>query len=65
MLFDNVVALCKQRNITIARLESETGLGNATVRGWVKSVPNLGTLKKVADYFNVSIDDLLSDKKSE
>lgn len=60
MLFDNVLALCKEKGITIARLEREAGLGNATVRGWENSTPNIVTIKKVADYFGVGIDDLLS-----
>ena len=60
MLFDNVSALCESRGITIAKLETETGLGNATVRGWKTATPNVATLKKVADYFGVTIDALLT-----
>ena len=60
MLFDNVVSLCKERNITIARLEKESGLGNATIRGWERGVPTIGTVKKVADYFGVTVDALLA-----
>ena len=62
MLFENVQRLCADRHISIARLERESGLGNATVRGWVKSSPSLETLKKVADYFGVTIDSLINER---
>lgn len=63
MLYENVLALCKERKIRIARLERETGLGNGTVRGWERSTPSMDTLKKVADYFGVTMDFLASGKK--
>ena len=63
MLYDNVVSLCKERNISIARLEKESGLGNATVRGWQHGTPTINTVKKVADYFGVTVDELLSAKE--
>lgn len=59
MLFENITALCKDRGITISRLEKEVGLGNATIRGWAQSSPKIDKLKKVADYFEVTLDDLL------
>lgn len=70
MLYKNVVRLCEKRGITIAKLEKETGLGNATVRGWEKATPNFRTLSAVASYFGVSVDDLMhkdmvADQKSD
>lgn len=61
LIFKNVLSLCKSRGISIARLERETGLGNATIRGWVTSSPTVEKLKAVADYFGVTVDELLSD----
>ncbi|MBR4856546.1 MAG: helix-turn-helix transcriptional regulator [Bacteroidaceae bacterium] len=60
MIYENVMALCRERNIRVARLEREAGLGNGTVRGWENSAPSITTLQKVADYFGVTIDSLLS-----
>lgn len=62
MIFTNVSKLCKQRGISIAKLERETGLGNATIRGWETSSPTVEKLKAVADYFNVTVDSLLSEQ---
>lgn len=56
MIFDTISLLCKEKNVSIARLEKECGLGNATIRGWKDSSPNLANLKKVADYFGKPIE---------
>ena len=37
------------------------GFGNATIRGWVTSSPTVEKLKAVADYFGVTVDELLED----
>ena len=62
MIFTNIVLLCKERGISVAKLERETGLGNATIRGWATSSPTVEQLKTVADYFGVTVDSLLSEK---
>lgn len=60
MIFETIESLCKQRGISIARLEREAGLGNATVRGWETGSPRVDKLKLVADYFGVTVDSILS-----
>ena len=64
MIYENIVKLCQEKHITIARLEKECGIGNATVRAWSVSSPNVKLLKLVADYFGVTIDYLLSEHKA-
>lgn len=61
MIYTNISNLCKIRGISIARLERDVGLGNATIRGWASSSPTVEKLKMVADYFGVTVDDLLAD----
>lgn len=60
MLFEKISNLCKEKGISIARLEEECGLGNATVRRWNVSMPRLDSLQKVANYLGVPVSDLLS-----
>lgn len=60
MLYQNIVVLCKGKGISISKLEKETGLGNGTVGRWEKSSPSVENVKKVADYFKVSVDYLIS-----
>lgn len=62
MIFENISDLCTQKGISIARLEKETGLGNSTIRGWITSSPTVEKLKAVADYFDVTLDELLNEK---
>ena len=47
--------LCRKNNISIAKLEKECGIGNATIRGWDTSSPKVENLKKVADYFGKDV----------
>lgn len=50
MLYEKVATLCRNNNLTIAKLERECKIGNGTVRGWKNSSPSIENLKKVADY---------------
>ena len=61
MIFTNISRLCKEKGVSVARLEKECGLGNATVRRWDTSSPNTDNLKRVADYLGVSIECLMSE----
>lgn len=63
-LYERLQALCAKNNISIARLEKECRLGNATIRGWKTSAPTVDTLSAVAAFFGVSIDFLLSDAEA-
>ena len=60
MVLDNITRLCKENNVSIARLERDTEIGNGTIGRWGTSSPTLENAKKVADYFNVSVDDLMN-----
>lgn len=64
MILDNIQKLCKERGISVAKLERELGFGNATIRGWGSSSPNVDNLKKVADFFGVTVDSLISNASS-
>ena len=60
LLLQKIIKLCNEKGITVAKLEKEAGLGNATVRGWARSEPTAKNLKAVADVLGVSVDELLS-----
>lgn len=62
MIYTNVKKLCEQKGISIAALERELGLGNATIKGWIDSMPRVNNVKAVADYFGVTVDDLLREQ---
>lgn len=56
-----ITMLCKQKGMTISALEKELGFSNYAIAKWDKSVPRIDSVKKVADYFDVSVDFLLGD----
>jgi len=59
VLIDNVRALCKEKGISLFALERELNIGNGTVAKWGKSSPRVETVKLVADYFGVTVDELV------
>lgn len=61
MLYKNIVHLCKEKGISIAKLERETGLGNGTIGKWEKASPNVDNAKKVANFFGKTLDELVGD----
>lgn len=52
---------CRVHGLSRTELEVAAGLSNGAIGKWEKSKygPGIKTLKKVADYFHVSIDALL------
>lgn len=54
-----VQRLAKERKLTIAEIERNTGIANGTIGKWDKQNPSVETLQKLSDYFNVSADYLL------
>lgn len=60
MIYENVAQLCKRKGISIAKLEKELSIGNGTIGRWEKSSPTIDNLKKVADYFGVTVDELIA-----
>ena len=65
MLYQKICKLCAERGINIYKLEQITGLGNATIRGWQTASPRAENLKRVADYFGVTVDELLATSENE
>jgi transcriptional regulator with XRE-family HTH domain len=57
---ERIKQLASEKGVTIAKLEKETGLANATIRKWDTSNPQVDTLVKVAKYFDVSVEELLA-----
>ena len=64
MFFDNFDRYCKLMGKTNSEVAKGIGLDPSSCTGWRKgAIPRNGTLKKLADYFGVSTDDLLAEKK--
>lgn len=56
MILKKILKLAEKNHISISRLEKTMGFGNGTIKKWGESYPSVDKLKKVADYFGVSVD---------
>ena len=59
--------LMKEHNVTAYKVSKETGIATSTLSDWKKgrSTPKQDKLQKIADYFNVTIDYLLTGKNPD
>ena len=66
MFWQNYTSLCNERGISANEAARECGVkSSGTVTGWKNgALPRQNVLKKIADYFNCSVEDLISDKKT-
>lgn len=55
-IVDRIKELCKNKNISIKKLEKKLSFGNGSIYNWDKNSPSIGKILKVANYFSVSID---------
>lgn len=65
MILKRIIQLCKERGISIAKLERETGISNGTIGRWGTSSPTVENVRKVAEFFGVTVDSLITDAVSE
>ncbi|HFI0134824.1 TPA: helix-turn-helix domain-containing protein [Streptococcus suis] len=61
MLYDKIKEVAKSRQVSIYRIERDLEFSNGSLRKWNDSKPSAISLKKVADYLSVSIEDILED----
>lgn len=59
LLLDKITMLCQLQGITVAELERTLNFSNSSMRRWNTSLPSIDKVVKVADFFNISLDDLL------
>lgn len=59
--YKKIFDLCIQHNILIKDLERELNFSNGIIGKWKVSSPNIKYLLSIADYFNISIEELCYD----
>lgn len=55
-MLERIKALCEKNQISLAQLEKNADISNGTIAKWHNSDPKISNVKKVADYFGVTID---------
>ena len=61
---ERIQALCKEKGISVNKLEKDLGFGTGYVSKLGKSTPNTAKIKLIADYFNVSVDYLMTGEEN-
>lgn len=59
MIYDNVKRVCDEKGISVGKLEKELDLSNGSVCKWNENEPGIRKVQKVADYLDVTIEELL------
>lgn len=58
-IVESIKKLCKNSNIPVSQLEKEVGLSQGLVSKWMNTTPSLDKIIDIADYFNVSLDEVV------
>ena len=63
-LFERIEELRNSRGISQGKLEKELGFSNGSISKWKNSTPNPERLKKLADYFGVTVEYIMTGEDS-
>lgn len=64
-LKERIKTLCKENGITVNKLEKTLGFGTGYVAKLDNSTPNTAKIQLIADFFNISLDYLMTGEKPE
>lgn len=64
-MLDKIKQLCESRGITIKELERSLGFSNKALYRWDINSPSIDRVVAVADYFGISVDELIGHKPPE
>lgn len=64
-MYERIESLRKDAGISQGKLEKELGFSNGSISKWKNSTPTPDRLQKIAEYFNVSLEYLMTGKEKE
>ena len=65
ILYEKIKKLCENRNISVTFLESKLGFARSSICKWDVNSPSIARIKAVADYFKISVDELIGGDVNE
>lgn len=65
MFYDNFLRLCNQKGVSPSAAVVEMGFQKSVVTRWKKSIPTDENKLKIANYFGVSVDELIGNAENE
>lgn len=66
MFYDNFINLCKRKKVAPSKAAIDAGFSKSLVSKWKANpnmVPTVDVLKKMSDYFGITVDELLGKEK--
>lgn len=63
-MLENIRGLCAENGMNLLDLEKACGLGTRTIYRWDENSPSVDKVKRVADYFGVTVDSIVNDPDS-
>ena len=61
MIYGKIKEIASSKGISIYKIEKDLGLGNGVISKWNTSSPSAITLKSIANYLNVRLEQLLEE----
>lgn len=62
---ERIKELCRMKGVSMNKLEEILGFGKGYISKLGESTPNTAKIKKIADYFNVSVEYLMTGEEKE
>ena len=64
LIFNNIIELCSEKNITVSNVIGRFSTSKSAMPAWKKGNISPDTLVKLADFFGVSVEYLITGKES-
>ncbi len=64
-LHERIVDLCRKNGISQSKMEADLKIASGSVTKWKTAEPRQSTIAKVAEYFNVSVNYLMTGEEKE
>ena len=64
-IFNNIIELCDEKNITVSNLLKNFSISKSAMTAWKKGNIHPDTLIKIAGFFGISVEHLITGKKTE
>ena len=64
-LYENVKSIAKSKGYSINQLEKELGFARSYISKFQKITPSMDKVQKIADFLEVSVDQLINGEKNE
>ena len=64
-IYERIESLRKSKGLPQGKLEKQLGFSNGSISKWKNSTPKVERLQKLADFFGVSVEYLMTGKEDE